>query len=78
MSVRLARGGNASVWDVMVALQFVSAVLYGSVAAMAWKVKGFVETREERIAQGVEMLSEEDKTRRESEARERWKYLSAG
>jgi len=71
-------GGNAGIWDVMVALQFISAVLYGAVAAMAWKVKEFVETREERIAQGMEMLSEEEKTRRESEARERWKYLSAG
>ena len=62
----------------MVALQFISAVLYGAVAAMAWRVKQAVESRDERIAQGLEMVSEEEKTRRESEARERWKYLQAG
>ncbi|OAL36138.1 hypothetical protein AYO20_04552 [Fonsecaea nubica] len=73
-----ATGGNEDIWDVMVALQFVSAVLYGAVAAMAWKVRTVVEARDERIAQGVEMVSEEEKQRRESEARERWKYLSAG
>jgi len=71
-------GGTKGIWDVMVALQFISAVLYGMVAAMAWKVKQVVEARDDRIAQGVEMVSEEDKQRRESEARERWKYLSAG
>ncbi|KIY03469.1 uncharacterized protein Z520_00160 [Fonsecaea multimorphosa CBS 102226] len=73
-----ATGGNGDIWDVMVALQFISAVLYGLVAAMAWRVKKAVEARDERIAQGVEMVSEEEKQRRESEARERWKYLSAG
>jgi hypothetical protein len=62
----------------MVALQFVSAVLYGLVAAMAWKVKQVIEKREERIAEGTEMVSQEEKERRASEARERWKYLSAG
>jgi hypothetical protein len=71
-------GGNGSIWDVMVALQFISAVLYGLVAAMAWKVKQFLEARDERIAEGTEMVSQEEKERRESEARERWKYLSAG
>ena len=71
-------GGNKSIWDVMVALQFISAVLYGMVAAMAWKVKQVLENREERIAQGTEMVSQEEKERRESEARERWKHLSAG
>lgn len=60
------------------ALQFISAVLYGMVAAMAWKVKQALEAKDERIAQGIEMVSEEEKQRRESEARERWKYLSAG
>lgn len=62
----------------MVALQFVSAVLYAAHAAMAWRVKGSLKAREERIAQGLEMVNEEEKQRRESEARERWKYLSAG
>jgi hypothetical protein len=62
----------------MVALQMLSAVLYGTVAGMAWKVKMSIESRDERIQQGIEMVSEEEKTRRESEARERWKYLSAG
>ncbi|EXJ56883.1 hypothetical protein A1O7_07227 [Cladophialophora yegresii CBS 114405] len=71
-------GGNEGIWDVMVALQFVSAVLYALVAAMAWKVKRVLESRDERIAQGTEMMSQEEKERRESEARERWKYLSAG
>jgi len=71
-------GGNGSVWDVMVALQFVSAVLYGAVAAMAWKVKKVLEAREGRITEGTEMVSPEEKERRESLARERWKYLSAG
>lgn len=71
-------GGNKDIWDVMVALQFVSAVLYGAVAAMAWRVKRALESRDERIAQGIEMVSPEEKERRESEARERWKYISAG
>ncbi|OCT49048.1 hypothetical protein CLCR_05149 [Cladophialophora carrionii] len=71
-------GGNERIWDVMVALQFVSAVLYALVAAMAWKVKRVLESRDERIAQGTEMVSQAEKERRESEARERWKYLSAG
>jgi len=71
-------GGNESIWDVMVALQFVSAVLYGSVAAMAWKVKIMLEKRDQRIAEGTEMVSQEEKERRESEARERWKHISAG
>ncbi|OAP63326.1 hypothetical protein AYL99_02553 [Fonsecaea erecta] len=73
-----ATGGSEGIWDAMVALQFISAVLYGLVAVMAWKVRKVVEARDERIAQGVEMVSEEEKQRRESEARERWKYLSAG
>jgi hypothetical protein len=71
-------GGNESIWDVMVALQFVSAVLYGAVAAMAWKVKVAVEDRDQRIEAGIEMVSEEEKQRRASEARERWKHISAG
>lgn len=71
-------GGNASVWDAMVALQLVSAVLYGLVAAMAWKVKRALESKDERIAAGIEMVSQEEKDRRESEARERWRYLQAG
>jgi len=62
----------------MVALQFVSAVLYALVATMAWRVKRALEAREQRIAAGIEMVSQEEKERRESEARERWKYLSAG
>ena len=62
----------------MVALQFVSAVLYGAVAAMAWKVKKVLEARDTRIAEGTEMVSEEEKERRASVARERWKHLSAG
>ncbi|KIX03077.1 uncharacterized protein Z518_06627 [Rhinocladiella mackenziei CBS 650.93] len=73
-----ATGGLARIWDIMVALQLVSAVLYGLVAAMAWTVKRALEAREQRIATGEEMVSQEEKERRESEARERWKYLSAG
>lgn len=45
---------------------------------MAWRVKRALEAREQRIAAGIEMVSQEEKERRESEARERWKYLSAG
>ena len=71
-------GGNESIWDVMVALQFISAVLYGLVAAMAWKVKKVLEARDTRIAEGTEMVDPAEKERRESVARERWKHLSAG
>ena len=60
------------------ALQFVSAVLYGMVAVMAWKVKVSVEQRDERISQGTEVVSQEEKERRDSIARERWRHLSAG
>ncbi len=71
-------GGNKSGWDFMVSLQFFSAVLYAAHAAMAWRVKQSLEARDQRIAAGIEMVSEEEKLRRESQARERWKYLSAG
>ncbi|KAK4944260.1 hypothetical protein LTR10_016373 [Elasticomyces elasticus] len=71
-------GGNGGVWDAMVALQLVSAVLYGLVAAMAWRVRRAIRAKDDRIAQGVEMVSQEEKERRESEARERWRYLQAG
>ena len=71
-------GGNQTVWDVMVALQFVSAVLYAIMSAMAWRVKRALEAKDERIAAGLEMVSQEEKERRESEARERWRHLQAG
>ncbi|KAK7890658.1 hypothetical protein LTR67_007867 [Exophiala xenobiotica] len=71
-------GGNQSIWDVMVALQFVSAVLYAVMSAMAWRVKRALEDKDERIRQGLEMVSPEEKERRESEARERWRHLQAG
>ncbi|EXJ87829.1 hypothetical protein A1O1_04756 [Capronia coronata CBS 617.96] len=71
-------GGRADIWDAMVALQLVSALMYAAVAAMAWKVNRVLEARDERIAAGVELVSQEEKERRESEARERWRYLSAG
>ena len=71
-------GGNAGVWGAMVAFQLVSAVLYGFVAAMAWRVRRALRAKDDRIAQGVEMVSQEEKERRESEARERWRYLQAG
>jgi len=73
-----ATGGLRSVWAVMVALQFVSAVLYAAVAAMAWRVKRALADKDERIAAGLEMVTQEEKERRESEARERWRYLTAG
>jgi len=73
-----ATGGLSSVWDVMVALQFVSAVLYAVVVAMAWRVKRALADKDERIARGLEMVTQEEKERRESEARERWRYLTAG
>ncbi|EHY61189.1 hypothetical protein HRR83_000948 [Exophiala dermatitidis] len=71
-------GGKAGIWDAMVALQLVSAVMYAAMAVMAWKVKSVLEARDQRIAAGVELVSQEEKERRESEARERWRYLSAG
>ena len=71
-------GGNRSIWDAMVPLQLISGVLYGSVAVMAWKVKVMLENRELRIQEGTEMVDPVEKERRESEARERWKYISAG
>ena len=71
-------GGLAGVWDAMVALQLVSAVLYGLMAAMAWRVRRALHAKDERIAAGMEMVSQEEKERRESEARERWRYLQAG
>lgn len=71
-------GGNSKVWDAMVALQFLSAILYACTSAMAWKVKRALESRDGRIAAGLEMVTQEEKERRESEARERWRYLQAG
>jgi len=62
----------------MVALLMVSGVLYFVHAAMAWKVKNAIEGRERRIEAGVEMDSQEEIERRHSEARERWKHISAG
>ena len=62
----------------MVALLFVSGVLYTIHAAMAWTVKRSLEKKDRRIEAGTEMVSQEEKERRENEARERWKYLSAG
>ncbi|EXJ82971.1 hypothetical protein A1O3_06788 [Capronia epimyces CBS 606.96] len=71
-------GGRADIWDAMVALQLVSAVMYAAVAGMAWKVKRVLEDKDQRIAAGVELVSQAEKERRESEARERWRHLSAG
>lgn len=62
----------------MVALLLVSGVLYLLHAVMAWKVKNALEDRERRIEAGVEMVNQEEIERRHSEARERWKHISAG
>ena len=48
-------GGNQTVWDVMVALQFVSAVLYAIMSAMAWRVKRALEAKDERRVRSMEM-----------------------
>jgi hypothetical protein len=70
--------GNAKVWDAMVTLLIISGVLYFLHATMAWKVKTALEDQEQRIDAGVEMVSPEEIERRHSEARERWKHISAG
>jgi hypothetical protein len=70
--------GNAKVWDAMVALLMISGVLYLLHAAMAWTVKNALEDQDRRIEAGVEMVSQEEIERRHSEARERWKHISAG
>lgn len=60
-------GSRRATWATMVALQFVSAVLYALHFAMALKVWRGVKIRERAIAGGdlVEMEDEEEKARRE-------------
>ena len=70
--------GSQQVWDAMVTLQMLSGVLYSLHAAMGWTVDRALRNQERRIEQGIEMISEEEKERRHSMARERWKHLSAG
>lgn len=70
--------GNQQVWDAMVTLQMLSGVLYSLHAAMGLTVDKALRNQERRIEQGIEMVSEEEKERRHSMARERWKHLSAG
>ena len=64
-------------WDIMVALQLLSAVCYAIHAAMAVKVHTFHEKRNQQIEEGtlVEEIDLEAKARREAEARERWRRI---
>jgi hypothetical protein len=69
--------GHRATWDVNVALQLCSAVLYGFHAAMATTVFLWHKKRDRGIAEGtiVEEIDLEAKERREQEARERWQRI---
>ena len=64
-------------WDVMVALQLLSGILYGVHAAMAAKVHLYHKKKAHAIADGtlVEEVDLEAKARREQEARDRWQRI---
>jgi hypothetical protein len=64
-------------WDVMVALQLVSAVCYAIHAAMALRVFTFHKKRNREIEQGtlIEEIDLEARARREQEARDRWQKI---
>jgi hypothetical protein len=64
-------------WDILVALQLLSALCYAAHAAMAAKVYVFHRKRERDVREGrlVEEIDLEAKARREQEARERWQRI---
>lgn len=64
-------------WDVMVALQLLSGILYAVHAAMAAKVHLYHKKKARAIADGtlVEEVDLEAKARREQEARDRWQRI---
>jgi hypothetical protein len=66
-----------TIWDINVALQLVSALLYALHAAMAVKVHRYQKHRSKAIEQGtlVEEVDLDAKARMEQEARDRWQRI---
>lgn len=64
-------------WEILVALQLLSGVLYAIHASMAAKVHLYYKKRARDVAAGtvVEEVDLEAKTRREQEARDRWQRI---
>lgn len=70
-------GSHRGIWGAMIALQFVSFLGYSLHATMAWWVMHGLKRRDRDIASGdlVEMVDEDEKARREEEARRRWREM---
>ena len=68
---------HRGLWGAMVALQFITFVGYAVHAGMAWAVWKGLKEHEKGIRSGqiVELVDEDEKRRREEEARKRWRDM---